>query len=146
MGIDRLLADDLTGTIQKTTERFSDRFENNLAPQAPFNIDKYQTFAKSMFANLIGGIGYFHGDSIVDRQYAPEYEEENEGFWQETAEARARQGAVKLEGPSELFTSIPSRPFFPRGFLWDEGFHLIPIADWDMDLTYVTIIYTGIKG
>lgn len=88
-----------------------------------------------MFSNLIGGIGYFYGDAVVDRSYAPEYEEENEGFWHETAEARTRQGDVKLEGPSELFTSIPSRPFFPRGFLWDEGFHLIPIADWDMDLT-----------
>ena len=72
---------------------------------------------------------------MVDKSYAPEYEEENEGFWQETAEARMRQGGVRLEGPSELYTSIPSRPFFPRGFLWDEGFHLIPIADWDMDLT-----------
>ena len=88
-----------------------------------------------MFSNLIGGIGYFYGDSVVDKSYAPEYEEENEGFWHETAEARTRQGGVQLAGPSELFTSIPSRPFFPRGFLWDEGFHLIPIADWDMDLT-----------
>ena len=88
-----------------------------------------------MFSNLIGGIGYFYGDSVVDKSYSPEYEEENEGFWQETAEARMRQGSVRLEPPSELFTSIPSRPFFPRGFLWDEGFHLIPIADWDMDLT-----------
>lgn len=88
-----------------------------------------------MFSNLIGGIGYFYGDAIVDRSYAPEYEEENEGFWEETAEARQRHGAVKLEGPAELYTSIPSRPFFPRGFLWDEGFHLIPVADWDMDLT-----------
>jgi len=117
---------------------FSERFSKFLPPQKPFNMDKYSTFAKSMFSNIIGGIGYFYGDALVDRSYAPEYEEENEGFYRETADARARQGAVKLEGPSELFTSIPSRPFFPRGFLWDEGFHLIPIADWDMALTCVT--------
>ena len=91
-----------------------------------------------MFSNLLGGIGYFYGDAVVGRSYAPEYEEENEGFWQETADARNR-GNFKLEGPYELYTSIPSRPFFPRGFLWDEGFHLLPVAEWDMDLTCVQI-------
>ncbi|KAI4244686.1 MAG: hypothetical protein L6R40_002890 [Gallowayella cf. fulva] len=125
----------ISKAIKSATESFSHRFSKVLTPKAPFNKAKYQAFAHSMFSNLIGGIGYFYGDALVDRSYAPEYEEENEGFWQETAEARQRQGAVKLEGPAELYTSIPSRPFFPRGFLWDEGFHLVPVADWDMDLT-----------
>ena len=88
-----------------------------------------------MLSNLLGGIGYFYGDAVVDRSYASEYDEENEGFWEDTAEARARSGVHKLEGPNELYTCIPSRTFFPRGFLWDEGFHLLPIIDWDMDLT-----------
>ena len=126
---------DLSEKLEKSKESFASRFAKRLAPKAPYSTSKYLPFAKSMFSNLIGGIGYFYGDEIVDRSYAPEYEEENEGFWQETAEARSRMGGVKLEGPAELFTSIPSRPFFPRGFLWDEGFHLIPVADWDMDLT-----------
>ena len=126
---------DLESKFRTSKKSFSERFIQRLAPKAPYDTPKYLPFAKSMFSNLIGGIGYFYGDEIVDRSYAPEYEEENEGFWQETAEARSRQGNVKLEGPAELFTSIPSRPFFPRGFLWDEGFHLIPVADWDMDLT-----------
>ena len=127
-------AEDLTQGIKTATANFSSRFSKILAPKAPFDKLKYDTFARSMFSNLVGGIGYFHGDSVVDRSYAPEYEEENEVFWQDTAEARGR-GNQKLEGPSSLYTSIPSRPFFPRGFLWDEGFHLLPIADWDMDLT-----------
>jgi mannosyl-oligosaccharide glucosidase len=106
-------------------------------PQAPFGTRKYSELSKSLFSNLLGGIGYFYGDWKADRTYAPEYEEENEGFWEEAAEARARV-VPKIEGPSELFTSIPSRPFFPRGFLWDEGFHLMPVMDWDVDLAYVS--------
>jgi len=127
----------LSQHIKVATESFSERYARLLAPKSPFNKPKYQTFSKAMFSNLIGGIGYFYGDSIVDRSYASEYEEENEGFWEETAEARSRAELTR-DPPSELFTSIPSRPFFPRGFLWDEGFHLLPIADWDMDLTSVS--------
>jgi mannosyl-oligosaccharide glucosidase len=124
----------LSSQIEKTMSSFSERFIQSFKPQKPFEDKKYLGLAKSLFSNLIGGIGYFHGDSLVDRSYAPEYDEENEGFWQETADARSRD-QQKLEGPYELFTGTPSRPFFPRGFLWDEGFHLLPIIDWDVDLT-----------
>lgn len=129
-----ITSEDLTREIKETTESFGDRFSSIFELKAPFNAEKYKKFGRSMFSNLIGGIGYFHGHSLVDRSYAPEYDEENEGFWEETAEARARR-QEQPEGPYELFSSIPSRPFFPRGFLWDEGFHLLPVADWDMDLT-----------
>ncbi|KAK5654811.1 hypothetical protein OQA88_6847 [Cercophora sp. LCS_1] len=124
---------DLTREIKEATESFGERFSSVFSLKAPFTAEKYKKFGRSMFSNLIGGIGYFYGQSVVDRSYAPEYDEENEGFWEEAAEARARN-RQQLEGPYELFTSIPSRPFFPRGFLWDEGFHLLPIVDWDIDL------------
>jgi mannosyl-oligosaccharide glucosidase len=127
-------SEDLTREIKATTESFGERYSSIFTPQAPFTADKYRKFGRSLLSNLAGGIGYFYGNQIVDRSNAPEYDEENEGFWEDTAEARARR-QEQPEGPFELFTSIPSRPFFPRGFLWDEGFHLIPIADWDMDLT-----------
>lgn len=117
------------------SESFPQRFEKVFPRQAPFNTPRYTHFARSLFSNLLGGIGYFHGTSVVDRTYAPEYEEEDEGFWEDALAAQTRPGAANFEGPTELFTSIPSRPFFPRGFLWDEGFHLVPISEWDMDLT-----------
>ncbi|KAL5339711.1 glycoside hydrolase [Aspergillus crustosus] len=128
-----LTSEQLTGEIESASLSFSERFKKILPPQSPFDSAEYLEFSKSMLSNLIGGIGFFHGSDVVDRSAAPEYEEENEGFWEETEEARARVQPV-LEGPKDLFTSVPSRPFFPRGFLWDEGFHLIPILDWDPDL------------
>jgi mannosyl-oligosaccharide glucosidase len=130
----KITSNELTHQINSVTSGFSSRFTDIFKPQAPFVKERYEEFSKSLFSNLIGGIGYFFGDSRVDRSYDPAYEEDNEGFWEEAAEARGRNTA-DLEGPSELFTSIPSRPFFPRGFLWDEGFHLLPVIDWDVDLT-----------
>ena len=129
-----ITSEDITREIKQTSESFSERFQKTFSLNAPFNKEKYQNFAKSMFSNLLGGVGYFRGEQLIDRSYAEEFDEESEGFWEDTAKARAR-GQQKMEGPYELFTSVPSRPFFPRGFLWDEGFHLIPIADWDIDLT-----------
>lgn len=129
----QLKSADVTREIQDTTESFGDRFSSVFALKAPFTAEKYKRFGRSMFSNLIGGIGYFYGHAVADRSYAQEYFEEDEGFWEGAAEARALN-RQQLEGPYELFTSIPSRPFFPRGFLWDEGFHLLPIADWDIDL------------
>jgi mannosyl-oligosaccharide glucosidase len=125
---------DVSRVIADTSKSFRAKFADIFAPEEPFTDPKYNKFSQAMLSNLVGGIGHFYGDSLVDRSYAPEYEEENEGFWEETADARGR-AQVNRDPPTELFTSIPSRPFFPRGFLWDEGFHLIPIAEWDIDLT-----------
>ncbi|KAL1890141.1 Processing alpha glucosidase I [Sporothrix stenoceras] len=127
-------SEDVTREIKTASESFGSHFKKAFKLQAPFAADKYKEFAHSMFSNLIGGIGYFYGYGIADRSYAAAYEEEDEGFWEDAAKARAEHRET-MDGPYELFTSIPSRPFFPRGFLWDEGFHLLPIAEWDMDLT-----------
>lgn len=104
-----------------------------MEPKAPFKSEEYSKFSKAMLSNLIGGVGFFHGDDVVDRSASPAYDEENEGFWEETAAARAAAQPV-FEGPKDLFTCVPSRPFFPRGFLWDEGFHLMPVMEYDSDL------------
>lgn len=129
-----LSPEDVKRETKRTSELFHERFNKVFNLQPPFTAEKYKKFGKSMFSNLLGGVGYFEGNQLIDRSYADEYDEDDENFWVPAAEARARN-AQRHEGPYELYTSVPSRPFFPRGFLWDEGFHLIPISDWDMDLT-----------
>ena len=130
----RLTSTVLDTAIGTSSKAFKKQFQDVFKPLAPFSKPEYTPFSESLFSNLLGGVGYFYGDSLVDRSYAAEYDEENEGFWEETADARSR-AEVSKDSPAQLFTSVPSRPFFPRGFLWDEGFHLVPIVEWDLDLT-----------
>ncbi|EWC48297.1 hypothetical protein DRE_02401 [Drechslerella stenobrocha 248] len=125
-----ITSDVVTEGIKENEDSFGARFDSIFKRHAPFNTAEYGKFARDLFSNLLGGIGFFHGDYLVDRSQYPEDEEE---FW-EAAKANREMDLGQLEGPSTLFTSVPSRPFFPRGFLWDEGFHLLPVIEWDVDL------------
>lgn len=123
----------LTESIQDTLTIFVKRFQSVYSPQAPFQDEQYAKFSQSLLSNLMGGIGYFYGTSRVDVSSAPEYAETDQDFWEKAASALSR-AVVEEQGPYRLFSAVPSRPFFPRGFLWDEGFHLQVILDWDIDL------------
>ncbi len=131
--LDAMASSTLTQRVQHALSAFSDRFESTYAPQAPFQDEQYIKFSQSLLSNLMGGIGYFDGTSKVDVSSAPEYAETHENFWEAAGSAQSR-AVVEERGPYQLFSAVPSRPFFPRGFLWDEGFHLQVILDWDMDL------------
>ena len=53
-------SDDITRAIDRIVQNFDQKFIEALAPQAPFKSEKYNAFSKSLFSNLIGGIGYFY--------------------------------------------------------------------------------------
>ncbi|KAJ1773444.1 Processing alpha glucosidase I [Coemansia sp. RSA 1813] len=80
--------------------------------------------ARNALSSLIGGIGYFYGSGLVSKDPKPEY-----------GESDNRIAKPELSEPYSLFAAAPSRPFFPRGFLWDEGFQQLLLGHWDSDLS-----------
>ncbi|CAE6460436.1 unnamed protein product [Rhizoctonia solani] len=118
----------VTAGIDAFKAKFTQRFD--LTIPVP---EKYKAFAKDVTSNLMGGIGYFYGTSLVDRSGNLDDDDEDETFMSE-AERRER-GRPELAPPTQLLTATPSRSFFPRGFYWDEGFHLQHIGTWDNDLS-----------
>jgi mannosyl-oligosaccharide glucosidase len=135
-GMTRELADkssltadlDLTNALSAASKMYLKRFDETFQLPAPFNTDEYKTFAQAITSNLLGGIGYYHGSSIVDRSFKHDYDEEDDD------EEDSREEKPRLTEERELLTATPSRSFFPRGFYWDEGFHLALIGEWDNDL------------
>lgn len=120
---ERITFDNLKFRIQNSLKAFDEKFNNHFELAPPFNSKKYKKFGKEVLSGLLGGLSYFYGDQLVDRETV---------FDEDSFESYKLEGT--FEGPYELFTLVPSRPFFPRGFLWDEGFHLLPLLNYDSDL------------
>ncbi|KAF5376548.1 hypothetical protein D9757_008280 [Collybiopsis confluens] len=90
-----------------------------------------ESFSQAITSNLIGGVGYFYGNSIVNEKFSFEWDEEDD---QDDGLVNSEKGP-RLTEPKKLLTATPSRSFFPRGFYWDEGFHLLHIGAWDSDFS-----------
>jgi mannosyl-oligosaccharide glucosidase len=108
----------LDSRVEEAKIQFDQRFEETFhLKQKGYNADQL-LMAKTAFCNLIGGTGYFYGHNRIHIQRPP-----NEPQW-------------GLSGhPHALFTGTPSRSYFPRGFLWDEGFHQLIIGTWDKEIS-----------
>jgi mannosyl-oligosaccharide glucosidase len=100
---------------QKYRREFRNQFVSKFHPQKKGFSDEEHDFAVSAMSNLIGGIGYFYGSSKVQSIY----NKEPVPYWN-----------------APLYTAVPSRSFFPRGFLWDEGFHNLIISQWDREISF----------
>ena len=103
-----------TAALSQKQAYFNKKFEETFGLQEKYGDQSQKIkFAQAAMSNMIGGIGYFYGHSLVQSVY--------------------QTSPVKYwDGP--LFTGVPSRSFFPRGFLWDEGFHNLLISKWNKRL------------
>ncbi|KAJ9094479.1 hypothetical protein QFC21_006018 [Naganishia friedmannii] len=124
----------LTRQLAEQSRIYDARFAETFALPSEFSSGSYTKFAQSITSNLIGGIGYFYGDSIIDRSFKQPYDEDGTDDDDDDEDAYTGPQGPTREPSRELLTATPSRSFFPRGFYWDEGFHLPIIAEWDNDL------------
>jgi mannosyl-oligosaccharide glucosidase len=104
----------LTNGVAAFKESYQTHFDKSFPVPAAFN-DSYRDFSRDITANLLGGVGYFYGDSIIDHAFVEEWDREEDG---EDDEASTHQSNPRLVPPMELLTATPSRSFFPRGFYW----------------------------
>lgn len=105
-----LIGDSYSQALKWHQTRFLQRFDQTFNLKSSEHESK---FTQAALSNMLGGIGYFYGASKVQSTY----NKQPVPYWK-----------------APLFTAVPSRSFFPRGFLWDEGFHGLLIAQWDLDL------------
>lgn len=84
-------------------------------------------FAAQTLSNLLGGVGYWYGESRVT---SPELQAESRGG----GGGGGGQQATAQYWPAALYSAVPARSQFPRGFLWDEGFHGLLLQEWDAEM------------
>ena len=111
---DTLQKDIFTSLLQSHVTKFNQMFSEMFHLREKGFTAKEIYVAKAVLSNMLGSVGYFFGSPVVQSQY----NEEPLDYW-----------------PAALFTAVPSRPFFPRGFLWDEGFHNLLVSHWDEDMS-----------
>lgn len=86
-----------------------------------------EEIVKVALSSLLGGIGTFHGKATISNQIIDHVEDHK---------------STQLDIEPQLMTlttATPSRTVFPRGFLWDEGFHQLVVSTWQPALTLQTL-------
>uniref|UniRef100_H0WBE6 Mannosyl-oligosaccharide glucosidase n=1 Tax=Cavia porcellus TaxID=10141 RepID=H0WBE6_CAVPO len=111
----------LTQALESHTAAFRERFEKTFQLKKKGLSPGEQALGQVALSDLLGGIGYFYGQGLVLPDMG--------------AEGSEQKVDPALFPPVPLFSGVPSRSFFPRGFLWDEGFHQLVVQRWEPRLT-----------
>ena len=128
----KLSGHELSKTIASRENAFDTRFDATFpsptsahtSSSSSESEDAHRTateMAKAALSNTLGSTGYFYGCSIIKEE--------------------DRASRMSLYGPSALLSGVPSRSFFPRGFLWDEGFHQLLVSRWDAELSRYVVAH-----
>eukprot|EP01006_Ploeotia_vitrea_P040165 TRINITY_DN66407_c2_g1_i1.p1 TRINITY_DN66407_c2_g1~~TRINITY_DN66407_c2_g1_i1.p1 ORF type:complete len:792 (+),score=84.17 TRINITY_DN66407_c2_g1_i1:29-2404(+) len=116
--------------IKQYMKSFDTQFEETFHLAAKGTSSGQINMAKSALSNYLGGIGYWHGSSL---QYAAAPPPDRPR-WPPSVEILTTEAAP-------LFSGVPSRAKFPRGFLWDEGFHQLLAARWNSEISKDIILH-----
>ncbi|KAE9418888.1 hypothetical protein Angca_008231, partial [Angiostrongylus cantonensis] len=106
--------------LAKRESDFNSRFERSFHLEGKNYLLVELQMAKVALSNMLGGIGYWYGYNRV-------------GHWGDAS-------VTTPYGPHELLSAVPSRSYFPRGFLWDEGFHNMLIRKFDPELSLEILV------
>ena len=120
-----LLQCGLSGTLAQRHQAYEKRFEATFHLKDKGFDSQHIAMAKMGLSNYLGGMGYWFGEGL---QYT-----------EETIQASEKK-TVNLS-TAALFSGVPSRSKFPRGFLWDEGFHQLLAARWDPELSKDVLLH-----
>lgn len=125
----------IDNTFDLVQTEYSNRFNQKFDKTFPINISKESSvekslllkFAKVTFSNMAGSLGFFYGSSLVR-------DDDNENNLNNVGVSAIEIVDAVKYWRAGLLTAVPSRSQFPRGFLWDDGFHGLMLGSWSIEL------------
>ncbi|XP_068625891.1 mannosyl-oligosaccharide glucosidase [Battus philenor] len=109
-----LKEDEFTTVLEEKKKLFDEEFEEKFKLKKKGYSEEDISVARAAMSNMVGSVGYFYGAGRVQSAHT----REPVPYWR-----------------AALYSGVPSRSFFPRGFLWDEGFHGLLIGRWSPEIS-----------